>query len=611
MKTSVMMLSLMMVLAFGCERKPAVDPAKPAVEPAKVEAEAVKPEEAKPAEAAPGAKPEEAAKPAEAVPEAKPEEVKKPEPVRPAPPPSAAGEIAIEPEENATGRRIEVQFFVMSQCPFGVQVLDGIAPVLKKVGNFVDFKAEYIGDDKDGKLTAMHGESEVKGNIAHVCVMKYHAENYAYIDAISCMNKNYRALPGNWEECAKANMPEGAFNQAKACFDGQEGQDLLRTSYALAKEKGARGSPTMFLGGKPYRGGRGEADYLRAICGEYQDAEKPKFCASLPKPVEVSCIVVEDKRCTDRTCDTGRLVSSLEGMFPGLKVARHDWATDEAKKIYEDEGLQYLPAVMFDDSVDRAPEAARLKRYLQRTRSGKYQVLQIGAKHDPKAEICNNNVDDTGNGLVDCADPTCVNTLECRAEVPGQVEVFVMSQCPFGVKAMNAVSEALPVFSEDPLNIKIHFIADEKDGVITAMHGDPEVKGNIVQICAMKYYGDKYAYMKTFDCINENYRALPGNWEECAKKAGMPEDVFGKVKACFEGPEGNALLSEDIKIGKSLGISASPTWIANGKHKFSGIDGATLQRNVCQHNPTFKGCAPEKRLAPPAQGGAPAGSCGG
>ena len=41
---------------------------------------------------------------------------------------------------------------------------------------------------------------------------------------------------------------------------------------------------------------------------------------------------------------------------------------------------------------------------------------------------------------------------------------------------------------------------------------------------------------------------------------------------------------------KALGIGASPTWLANNKYKFSGIDAQTIKTNLCQHNAKMAGC---------------------
>ena len=51
----------------------------------------------------------------------------------------------------------KLEFFIMSKCPYGVQVEKAIAPVLAKLGDNVDFHLAYIGDKKGEELSSMHG----------------------------------------------------------------------------------------------------------------------------------------------------------------------------------------------------------------------------------------------------------------------------------------------------------------------------------------------------------------------------------------------------------------------------------------------------------------------
>jgi predicted DsbA family dithiol-disulfide isomerase len=597
MRIKLMLLSVAFIFAIGCQPKGQPEEAKKEeakkeeAKPAEAKPEEAKPEEAKPAEAKPEeAKPEEA-KPEEAKPEeAKPEEAKpeeaKPEEAKPA----EAGEA------NPSGQKIKLVFHVMSQCPFGTQVMNGISPVLKTMGNFLDFRLEYIGNVNGDELTAMHGESEVKGNIIQVCAQKHLAENYKFMGILDCMNQNMRAIPGNWEECAKTAGFEADIPKLKECYEGQEGKDLLKTSYEVSQKAGARGSPTMFMNDQPYRGGRSDKDFMRAICGAMPEGSKAKACSDIPPPVEFEAIVLGDKRCTDRNCDTARLESSFGSMFPGMKLRKLDWAEEEAKKLYEEEGVSFLPVILFGTDVEKADGYQRLQRFLQPSKSGKFKVFSGRAQHDPKAEICDNKVDDTGNGKVDCDDETCANNLLCRKEEKGKLEVFVMSECPFGVKALNAMEEVLKAFGSE-IKFEVHFIGDERGGKATAMHGQSEVDENIRELCTITKYPEKY--MTYILCRNKNIK--DPNWQACATD-GIDAAV---IEECFKG-DGEKMLIEDMKLAKQLGISGSPTWIANGRHKFSGIDAATVQKNICQHNPGFEGC--KAQLSAEARG--PAGSCG-
>ena len=80
------------------------------------------------------------------------------------------------------------------------------------------------------------------------------------------------------------------------------------------------------------------------------------------------------------------------------------------------------------------------------------------------------------------------------------------------------------------------------------------------------------------------------------------------MEKCFA-EKGDKLLAENIKIANGLGIGASPTWLVNGKTKFSGVTPKAVQDNFCKANPGLKGC--EKPLSNDRKTKAPAGSCGG
>ncbi len=498
----------------------------------------------------------------------------------------------------APKEKVEVAFHVMSQCPFGVQVENAIKPVLDQLGPAVDFKLYFIGDEPSpGQLTSMHGESEVKGDLLQVCAAKHAPDRY--MDLILCMNKNMREIPGNFDACAAETKLDAA--RIKACAEGEEGKKLLSESFAVSKQKGARGSPTIFIAGEKYQGGRQTEQFLRAICQAFK-TEKPEPCKNIPEPKKIAVTVLSDKRCKD--CFPDRILGQLKNMFPGLQPKTLDYSDPEGKQLYQQikaQGITMLPAFLFDPVVAEDPGYAQIQRFVKD--AGPYKALQIGAKFDPTAEICDNQQDDDGNGQADCDDPGCKQQIVCRPAIEKSLQLFVMSQCPFGVKAENAMREVLEAFKDDGLKFEIHFIADETaPGEFKALHGPSEVAENIRQLCAMKYYPKNYKFMDYIWCRNENIR--DENWQECAKKAGM--DV-AKIEKCATGDEGKKLHSEDIQIAKKLGFSASPTWLANNKFKFSGLAPAQIQQNICAYNKDLKGCS--KTLTSDVKG--PQGGCGG
>lgn len=480
---------------------------------------------------------------------------------------------------------VPVELFVMSQCPYGVQAMNVLTPVLEKMGGDVDFSLQYIGKvDESGNLTSMHGDSEVKGNIAQLCAEKHAPDKYLSI--IACQNENMREVATNWEACAtKQNVP---VEPLKTCIEGPEGKELLTKSFKRAEEANASGSPTFLIGGKPYQGRRTEEALTRAICAAHTGKPAPAPCAALPELPTVNVTVLSDKRCKE--CETDNLVGAVKSRIGNPVVTVLDYGDEKGRKMYDEIGGGQLPMLVFDDTLDKDKEASAMLGRGTVTK-GKYRTLNVGGEWFPR-----------------CADPNgcqieeCKNTMTCRPETPNTLELFVMSQCPYGVMALNAMPEVLKNFG-DGLKFHLHYIAS---GTVAegfnALHGQPEVDENIRQLCAAKLYPAAHKYMDYITCRNENIRSE--EWKSCTGKNGISSQ---KMEACVSS-EGAKLHEEDIKLGNSLGISASPTWVANGKYKFSGIDAETVRKNVCEHNKDLKGC--ENKLSGGSPSAAPAGGCG-
>ena len=492
---------------------------------------------------------------------------------------------------------VDVELYVMSQCPYGVMALDAILPAVEKLGSGVNLKIDYIGQKKpDGTLESMHGPNEVEGDILQLCAGSLAKEKqYAFI---GCLNKNWRTIPKDWEACAEeAGLDVQAM---KACKDGAEGKKLLAESFDRSAKAGAQGSPTIKLAGSDYRGGRKTADFMRGICGAFGDKAKPAACNDIPKPPEVTVTAITDKRCKE--CNADEIVTSLKDVFPGLKPKILDWSDDEAKTIAKDAEIKLLPAVLFDDSIDKDKEGAQhMARWLQP--AGKYKSLRLGAEFDPTAEICDNQTDDTGNGKVDCADDTCKESMLCREEKKGVLDVFVMSQCPYGVMGLDAMKDVLDAFGEE-LTFGIHYIAEETPNGFESLHGQPEVDENIRELCAIKHYGEKNKYMDYVWCRNKNIRS--DDWKSCTGSNDIDTKVIEK---CSTGDEGKKLLSENLKLAKTLKIGGSPTWLVNNRMTFNAVSAGDIQKKICEKNPDLKGCKAELKGAAP--NAAPAGSCGG
>ncbi len=499
------------------------------------------------------------------------------------------------------GEPAKLEMFVMSECPYGVQVENAVAPVKKQLGDKLDVSINYIGSGDKSSLSSMHGPGEVKGDIVQLCVKKLAAAKS--LDFITCQNKNPRAVDTNWKDCAK----EAGIDEAKltACSDGDEGKALLVASFEEAKKRGANGSPTMFLNGKPYEGGRKPKDFLLAACDSFA-GDKPEACKNIPVPPVVKAIFLSDTRCAK--CDIKALEPRLKSELGGLQVTHVDYMSPEGKKLYaelhkQQPDFKFLPTVLLDKAVEKDADGyAALKSYLRPI--GDWEEVKLNGQFDPTAEICDNKIDDDGNGKIDCDDEACSKAMSCRPAKPKTLELFVMSQCPYGAKAMIAANDVVDHFGKD-LTLDVHFIGSGDQSTLKSMHGPGEVDEDVRELCAREHYKADHQYMKYLACRSKDPRNP--EWKPCAKEAGMDEAV---IQACFDG-DGKQLLAQDFSMAQAMGIGASPTFISNGRRQFNAVEAGALQKEYCSDNGDLAACKTEVKAADPAAAAAPvpAGAC--
>ncbi|MBN2714303.1 MAG: thioredoxin domain-containing protein [Deltaproteobacteria bacterium] len=481
-------------------------------------------------------------------------------------------------KQTSSSPPVELDLYMMSQCPFAIKALPDIKKLSEDFGDHLKVNINYIGQIQKGKPASMHGENEVQGNIDQLCARvaaPSDKEFWAYMD---CVIAEWRDIPANDVSCAEsAGLTMKNF---KNCQKGK-GKKLLKKSFQTAIKVEATGSPTFFINGEKYAGNRSSQAMARHICAKHNPDRSFEFCNTLTLPPEVTVYAITDTRCGSE-CSVERQITSLNDIFLGLKPQVLDWSNPQAKQMMKTTGTDKLPAFLFTESVT-TDEAGydQMQRWL--TKAGSYYTLKVKATFDPNAEICDNQKDDTGNGKVDCNDESCSQHMACRSDRPNQLELFMMSQCPYANKAVLAMKTINKAFKKDPdIQLKLHFIGSEVDGELRSMHGESEVEEDMRLLCVQKEYPDDFLNYAT--CRAKNFKN--DKWKKCAK---------GKIKgasiaSCVQN-EGENLLRADFKQADALGITASPTWIANGRHQFSGITPKKIQENYCIANPGQQGCS--------------------
>ena len=164
----------------------------------------------------------------------------------------------------------------MSHCPYAARVMTTMGEVLsdfKRSKKQIDFELNYIGQDRNGKLTAMHGEEEVAENKRQLCVQKLYRKNYQFMDYIICRSKDVGS--SDWKSCVTEEMDT---DRIETCATSDKGHELLRASFQKATELGITGSPAWLLNNRFDMGGRSRCEIKKGFCERNQ---RSKGCKGL------------------------------------------------------------------------------------------------------------------------------------------------------------------------------------------------------------------------------------------------------------------------------------------------------------------------------------------
>ncbi len=174
---------------------------------------------------------------------------------------------------------------------------------------------------------------------------------------------------------------------------------------------------------------------------------------------------------------------------------------------------------------------------------------------------------------------------------PGVMELFVMSQCPFGVRAEEFIIKAKKdgTFPKDK-TVRVRYIVDYlADRGFSSLHGSGEWEENVRQLLIAKYYPEKF--WKYLEIRNKDYRS--SRWDKAMEAAGInPNKIMKKFDT-----EGMELLKAEAQYIKDYGISASPTLVWEGK--------VQMGLNTASQIPGFEFF----NASAPGTPEAPAGSC--
>jgi hypothetical protein len=184
--------------------------------------------------------------------------------------PTADAKEAQAPEKTEAENKTDVptvDLFVMSYCPYGLQMEKGALPAVEALGKKIKFNLKFVD-------YTLHGPKEVTENVNQYCVEKTQP---AKLDAyLKCF---WKSSTGTSAGCMKA-VGINAASVATCVSDTNKQFNPTEKALGLNKDEaaqfGVQGSPTLVINGTKVASGRDSASVLKAICSGFTTA--PKEC---------------------------------------------------------------------------------------------------------------------------------------------------------------------------------------------------------------------------------------------------------------------------------------------------------------------------------------------
>lgn len=265
-----------------------------------------------------------------------------------------------------------------------------------------------------------------------------------------------------------------------------------------------------------------------AICGGFVYAAPAKTTKTTVKEVPVTVIVMDDDSTGGADAALNSGLEQVLGTKLNITTVNRSAALTDPK--YQGLNLDFMPLYLVEktplvqEKFDRYIKAGQIKEH-----NG-----QLVFEHQ------------TRNGVY--------ANKELR---PNELDLFVMSQCPYGVRAENQIIDLLKLerLPKD-LKINVRYIVSERNGEINSLHGSAEWEEDVRQIIIREKYPNKF--WKYLEIRNKDYRS--SLWDKAAEEAGINPRIFAKYWKF-----GLEKLKEDIKITEEYNVSGSPTVIWQGR----------------------------------------------
>jgi hypothetical protein len=162
-----------------------------------------------------------------------------------------------------------------------------------------------------------------------------------------------------------------------------------------------------------------------------------------------------------------------------------------------------------------------------------------------------------------------------KKDIP-DVELFVMSYCPYGTQAEKGIFPAIEKLGSK-INFKLRFVS-------YTLHGKKEFDENLNQYCIQQKDPKKLlSYLKCFDQNSDSGKCLlsSGINKNIISACVSSLDKSGGLTEKFNAGGQSAPSGLDTDLNTTYGVQGSPTLVINGTIVNSGRDSASYLKAIC------------------------------
>ncbi len=199
-------------------------------------------------------------------------------------------------------------------------------------------------------------------------------------------------------------------------------------------------------------------------------------------------------------------------------------------------------------------------------------------------------------------DTTEASTVTSKSDKP-EIELFVMSHCPYGTQMEKALIPALELL-KDKVNFTLKFNN-------YSMHDKVELDEQLNQYCIQKEESGKLlSYLKCFDASEDSAKCLSENGIDSKKITDCVKATDKEYKITESYNDKKTWLSETYPIfpiydadNEKYGVEGSPTLIINGENVSADRTANSLLQLICSaFNSAPEECQEELSTTAPGYG---------